>query len=950
MLTAFTNQAPLGRSSFVTGKRNSSLAHFLRRLGDDIDRRGSRFAFCVVLIGGIGATIAVLSLQWLVAWVVLGSDGSGGGGGGRASTETGNPPSLVAPLSGVTDVRLSSGVLAGEKKVLQAPHCTSCDLPFNQDMDRLVPKDFGPLDPSNPHFLYKEGDNRFDVRSGFDSFSKYAPSVDQLLKDLPPVKLRICFATFALMGPIKNGGIATADTNLAQAFQRAGHDVTILYMWGAGVQMESIEHWIDYYGNRGISLIPMPESEVKLAPSSPSKYIRKSYEAYEYLRDRESSFDIIHFHEWHGPGYYTTLAKHDGLAFRDTLLVTTVHCPSLFYMLGNLNYLSTWNNFASDFLERKQVLYSDIVVSPSHYMLDWVQKNGWELPQHVFVQQNLLSDSIVNSPQQKEIQAERDGTRSDGADSTAVGGWMDVSEFVFFARIEILKGVEEFCDALDMLVPLHHSGAVPSFSVTFLGNGNMPGESAVDYVERRKKEGQWPYKVQILTEYLQPEAVQYMQQNGRVGVLASHVENSPYTVLECLALQIPFIASNVGGIPELIHPDDRKRVLFKPSSASLFEQLRHSLIDGVRMPRGVTSPSEVKKDWLSFQIASSLGLHRDPKPPSASRIQELRTSLGTTEPERRRTISLSIAESAPKEPESLPLVSVCIITHDRGSLLLSTMDALLKQDYLHYEILLVDDGSTKEEQLTVLKTVEEFYSSPRFASSQPQPTASDASDTADSTGSNKNTREGKPRRERAGLPRFRLIRQANLYPGAARNHCAREATGEYVVFLDDDDVPKKRWLSTMVHTALVTGADVVTCLCDFFHGDGVPQPSFKPSLRWLPVGDAIDLGMYHNVFGAYSAVVKRESFFKIGGYTTDYGSTFEDWEFFSTAVLGGFKLRLVPEPLLWYRQNPGSHLMKDTSEHANKVRALRPYFEKFPQLRNALFMGYGASRFRKGET
>ena len=41
---------------------------------------------------------------------------------------------------------------------------------------------------------------------------------------------------------------------------------------------------------------------------------------------------------------------------------------------------------------------------------------------------------------------------------------------------------------------------------------------------------------------------------GRVAVLPSLLENSPYGVLECLALRIPFLCSDVGGVPELIHP------------------------------------------------------------------------------------------------------------------------------------------------------------------------------------------------------------------------------------------------------------------------------------------------------------------------------------------------------------------------------------------------------------
>ena len=64
---------------------------------------------------------------------------------------------------------------------------------------------------------------------------------------------------------------------------------------------------------------------------------------------------MIVLHDWHGIGYYFTMAKHQGLAFQSNVLVTVVHCPSLFYLLGQRNHMSSVQNLASDTMEKYQV-------------------------------------------------------------------------------------------------------------------------------------------------------------------------------------------------------------------------------------------------------------------------------------------------------------------------------------------------------------------------------------------------------------------------------------------------------------------------------------------------------------------------------------------------------------------------------------------------------------------
>lgn len=561
----------------------------------------------------------------------------------------------------------------------------------------------------------------------------------------------------------------------------------------------------------------------------------------------------------------------------------------------------------------QQVELSDVVISPSSFMLGWVQQHGWTLPPHdrVYVQQNLLPAAVLQTRKHLGIgQGEDANTNTNNAGSGALRGsgsgtqqqsqtarLVFVKEIVFFGRLEVLKGFHYFCDALDALAVDVRAGVLPLFNVTFLGNSNMGGTNdAADMVAKRAHDGRWPFEVFVLTDLIQPEAIAFLRTApNKLAVLASLVENSPYTLLECLSLGIAVVASEVGGVPELLHPDDRERILFRPNAADLTTRLRHVLIDGVPLARPSRNPEITRFEWK--QIHSLL--------PSVSEQSPIR----------------------PAQPQ--PVVTVCIVSHERGDLLLKTLNALLSQDYPNIEIVLIDNGSEKPRTMEVLLLVEAMFSGGDV-------------DVPDM---------GARQQVRAQRTHFQIVRQGNVFPGAARNRAVQLARGTMVAFLDDDDIPRVNWISRMVSVAQRTNADVVTCMCDFFSGDGVPNAHTQPQLRWLTLGAAPDLGVFHNVYGAYSALFVKSSFLSLGGYTEDFGSTFEDYELFSNAVLSGLRLEMVPEPLVWYRQTQEAHLMKTTSTYQNRMRALRPYLKNTPAtVRNSLLMAYGLARTAKQQS
>lgn len=243
-----------------------------------------------------------------------------------------------------------------------------------------------------------------------------------------------------------------------------------------------------------------------------------------------------------------------------------------------------------------------------------------------------------------------------------------------------------------------------------------------------------------------------------------------------------------------------------------------------------------------------------------------------------------------KVKEDLPLVSVCITHFNRPHYLAQALESIRNQDYSNFEVILVDDASTLPEANAYLDSLKEEFESKGW----------------------------------------QIIRnKQNLFPGAARNLAARQSRGEYLLFMDDDNYAKSNEIRTFVQVARRVGADILTCAMDVFSGSAVPLQNTIFIHRFLPLGAAVGVGLYFNIFGDINALIKKQVYEKLNGLTEDYGIGGEDWELFSRAVLKGYHLEVIPLALFWYRDTPHS-ITKITHVHANYLRGIRAYLDAVP--------------------
>ncbi len=231
--------------------------------------------------------------------------------------------------------------------------------------------------------------------------------------------------------------------------------------------------------------------------------------------------------------------------------------------------------------------------------------------------------------------------------------------------------------------------------------------------------------------------------------------------------------------------------------------------------------------------------------------------------------------------QRLPKVSVCVAHYNHGDHLPACLQGLAAQDYPHLEVLIMDDGSRDAASLEVFAAMERQY------------------------------------------PGWRFLRQQNQGPGAARNSCARAASGELLLFADADNISLPHMISRMVQGLQASGADALACHFGLFRDD----PLFPHALG-APQGGNLAAGMLENVFGDTNFMVKADVFRALGGFSPRRDLP-EDWEFLARLNLAGYYQEVLPEALFLYRDLPAGR-GKGFSVDGQRLALLETYGNFLP--------------------
>ncbi len=458
-----------------------------------------------------------------------------------------------------------------------------------------------------------------------------------------------------MAGPCKNGGIGTHCYYLATFLcQRLNQDVTVL-LTNHPSDLD-LSHWQKLFAKQcGFRL----ESLRDAPPFTEVHYDRHyfhlvSLNTYGWLKEKD--FDFCHFQDWNGNGFIPMQARRSGVALQDTFFTCTLHSPDEWVRQANrvLTH-SGADDWLLDYMEQYSAKMADCVISPVNYMFNWVKEHGWQLP----VNKQILPYLIGELPQPAERKFNPD-------------------HIVYFGRLETRKGLDIFVDSLKILAE-DPKFETKNLKVTFLGRPEkIRGFDSLEYLHTAATKfpngKNWAY----LTDLDHFQALDYLQKNSdALVVIPSPVDNSPYTVIEGLQMNLNLIAAKAGGIPELVGSSRR---LFTPNAKALAEKITEIRTTGMP-PLTTKSYSREKSEnkWDKF----ILKLIDDKKNKSKKQIS--------------------------KPHKELPKISITVSHFNLGRYLPSALKTLQGQTYENYEVIVIDDGSTENDSIQTFENLQKKY-------------------------------------------------------------------------------------------------------------------------------------------------------------------------------------------------------------------------------------------------
>jgi len=224
-----------------------------------------------------------------------------------------------------------------------------------------------------------------------------------------------------------------------------------------------------------------------------------------------------------------------------------------------------------------------------------------------------------------------------------------------------------------------------------------------------------------------------------------------------------------------------------------------------------------------------------------------------------------------------PLVSVIIPTYNRGWTLKEAVDSVLAQDFTDFELIVVDDGSTDNTQEILSSYKEDII----------------------------------------------ILQQENKGVSAARNRGIASASGQYVSFLDSDDLWLPQKLSTQIDF-FNANPDALICQTE---EKWIRDGTFvNPKKRHKKLsGDIFEQSLYLCLVSPSAVMIKRSLFENTGMFDKSLPAC-EDYDMW-LRVSSRYPVYLINTPLIIKRGGHEDQLSRSPGLDRYRIQSLKKIIE-----------------------
>jgi len=291
--------------------------------------------------------------------------------------------------------------------------------------------------------------------------------------------------------------------------------------------------------------------------------------------NRKYKFDLIHSANLvHMPDIYLKFKK------MNIPSLTTVHTT-----LKSQSHVNGKSKLGKDYCEKTAV---EKLTSLSYPYINLLEKIYLKRTTNFIAVSEWVKGFIANSNNDKEIKVIHNGVDSEkfhpkNKKSEEFGFLNDTNKHIIFycGRLLALKGLKTLIYSMKEILKRHDAYFV------FAGSGdtkrwedmiNLNGITEKNY----KFFGYVPY-----------EKIHHLYSKIDIFVLPSFTESFPLTILEAMSSGVPVIASNVGGIPEIIE-NQKDGLLFEAGNANQLAKTIINLLSNKNLRKSISLNARLK--------------------------------------------------------------------------------------------------------------------------------------------------------------------------------------------------------------------------------------------------------------------------------------------------------------------------------------------------------------------